>query len=93
MYTDKGNVQRAPLQEFASFAQFHDTRKEVAKEEDERMAAMPPPNWKDQFRGYARVAGVLLLIFVVMPAVLFGLNVLYHRVVHGTPITWEGWPK
>ncbi|HYF36143.1 MAG TPA: SMI1/KNR4 family protein [Prosthecobacter sp.] len=93
MQTDKGNLKRPPLQDFGSFEQFHERRKEAAREEDERMAAMPPLNWKDHLRGYARVAGILLLIFVVMPAVLFGLNVLYHRVVHGTPITWEGWPK
>ena len=57
------------------------------------MAAMPPPTWKDNLLGYARVAGVLLLIFVVLPAVLFGIKVVFHRVVYGTPITWEGWPN
>ena len=89
LQTDKGNVKRPPLEEFASFADFRAEREETARRDAAIQAAMPPPTWKDNLRDKVPLIVGLLLVFVVLPAVAFGIKVLFHWLVYGTPITWE----
>lgn len=84
---DKGHPKRPPLEEFASFAAFFERCRQ--SREGEEPQTDEPMTRREKLQGWLYLLGVLLAIFVVMPAVLFTLNLLYRYLVYGEVPLYE----